>query len=157
MIEEHNLIKKLKLSVSRVKCFDQCKKKYNYSYNLRLPKKTWEFHTLGKFVHLVLEEFHKAFINGCSEPLHIVMAKSYKIALKQYGKSMSDEMKKEAFSMIDEYLQKITNEKHTIKDVIAVEKTFSFPITDHIILNGMIDKIQVDSRWCIECWRLQNN
>lgn len=142
--QTENIIKKLKLSVSKVKTFDQCKKKYHYTYEMRLPRKTWAFHTLGKFVHLVLEEFHKSFLSGSDEPLNVVMGRAYRIAMKEYGKSMSEDSKKEAFTMIDGYLQKITNEKHTLKDVIAVEKNFSFPISDHIILNGMIDKIQID-------------
>ena len=93
---------------------------------------------------MVLEEFHKSFLSGSDEPLNVVMGRAYKIAMKEFGKSMSEDSKKEAFTMIDGYLQKITNEKHTLKDVIAVEKNFSFPISDHIILNGMIDKIQID-------------
>ena len=141
--EQTNIVKELRLSVSKVKTFQDCARKFYYTYVLHLPRKTWSFHTLGKFVHLVLEEFHLAYINGSIDPLHVVMGKCYKIALKKYGQSMSDDLKKEAFEMIDAYLRKITNEHHTLKNVLAVEKQFSFPITDHIILNGMIDKIEM--------------
>lgn len=141
--EEQNIIKQLKLSVSKTKTFSSCKKKYEYNYILHYPKRTWDFHTLGKFIHLVLEEFHRSYINGSTDPLNIVMGRAYKIAMKEFGKLMSEDSKKEAFAMIDGYLKKITNEQHTLKNVIAVEKSFSFPITEHIILNGMIDKIEI--------------
>lgn len=141
--EQKNIVSTLKLSVSKVKTFDSCKKKYEYNYILHYPKKTWSFHTLGKFVHLVLEEFHRAYMNGSIEPVNIVMGKAYKTAMVEYKKSMTDDIKKEAYEIIDNYLKKITDEQHTLKNVLAVEKQFSFPITDHIILNGMIDKIEM--------------
>ena len=144
-VEENNIIKQLRLSVSKVKCFDSCKKKFWYNYVMHYPKKTWAFHTLGKFVHLALEEFHFVYLNGSDDPLHIAMGRAYKKAMKEFGKSMSEDSKKEAYEIIDGYLKKITNEKHTLKDVLAVEKNFSFPITKNIILNGMIDKVIIDN------------
>ena len=47
----------LNLSVSKLKTFEDCKTKFKFSYIDKLPKKEWEFHSFGKFLHAVLEYF----------------------------------------------------------------------------------------------------
>jgi len=140
--QEHKL---LKLSVSKTKAFIDCAAKYNYSYNLKLPQKTFKFFDFGKCVHQILEHFHLAYINGSLLPFNIEMNDAYKDAMKDFGDKLSKEDKQEIYDIIDQYLQKTTKDKQVISNVIAVEKNFAFPISDRILLNGMIDKIQKDN------------
>ena len=138
MPDENNI---LKLSVSKTKCYSGCNKQYYFSYVLKLPKKDRDYHILGKFCHRVLEFFHQEYINGGASPYHIAMADAYKVALSEYKDKMTIEMKKECYEIIDQYLQHITNHRF---NVISVEKRFEFPINETVILNGAIDRIQID-------------
>jgi RecB family exonuclease len=141
MSNDDNLIK---LSVSKVKIYSDCAKKFHYSYVLKLPKKEFSFHIFGKFIHKVLENFHNEYIQGSTDSLHKTMEKAYKSAMAEYKSKMTQEAQKEAYDIIDAYLQKISIEKDTIKNILAVEKNFNFNISDTVILNGMIDRIQLD-------------
>jgi putative RecB family exonuclease len=131
----------LKLSVSKTKCFSGCNKQYYFSYVLKLPKKDRDYHVLGKFCHRVLEWFHQEYIAGCILPYNIAMADAYKVALSEYKDKMTDAMKKECYEIIDQYLQHITKNKFK---VLSVEKRFELPINETVILNGAIDRIQID-------------
>jgi putative RecB family exonuclease len=131
-----------KISVSKAKTYSACNKQYNYSYNLKLPQKERDFHVFGKFVHQVLEDFHQAYITGCLLQPNIVMADAFNSATKKYV--VSKEAKDEAYEIIDKYLQRLTKNKKELKSVSSVEKHFSINISDNIILNGMIDRIQMD-------------
>lgn len=134
----------IKLSVSKCKTFTDCKAKYRFAYELKLPRKDWDFHVFGKFIHKVLEDFHNEYINGSQEPLFKVMTKVYKNALLEYKPKMTQEAQKEAFSIVDAYLEKISAEKSTISNILSVEKNFNFNISNNVILNGMIDRVQLD-------------
>lgn len=134
----------LRLSVSKCKTFDDCNKKFYYTYILKLPRKDHDYFTFGKFIHKVLEDFHAEILNGNKDELHLIMAKVYKAALPEYKPKMTTEAQKEAYDMVDAYLKKISNEKAMIPSITSVEKTFSFNISDTVILNGMIDRIQKD-------------
>lgn len=137
-------IKALRLSVSKVKCFSQCKKMYHFQYVIKIPRREFEFHHLGKAIHLVLELFHSDCISGSIQPLNKIMANAFQTAMKEFGSLLSPSSKKEVFNMADQYLKRITGNKAEIKSVIAVEKNFAVNITDKVILNGMIDKVQMD-------------
>jgi len=136
----------LRLSVSKVKCFIDCKKKYKFVYVDKLPRKVWEHHTLGKVCHKVLEDFHKSYIEGSKEPYHIVMSRAFKGAVTKYKDYITLSMKSECWKIIDEYLRKITESKKQQKlpNIIACEKEFEFSINEDIILRGAIDRIQID-------------
>jgi ATP-dependent helicase/DNAse subunit B len=136
-----------RLSVSKTKTFNQCKKQYQFNYLLKFPKKDRDYHTFGKFCHKVLEEFHSAYLNGCQLPYHTKMSEAWKAAWAEYKEKMTPEMKKECWALVDYYLRNITThkEKNLPANVIAVEKRFEFPIADNIILNGAIDRIQLDA------------
>lgn len=137
----------LRLSVSKTKTFLQCKRQFEFNYIHKLPKKDWDHHILGKFCHMVLEEFHKAYIDGCLLPYNITMTDSFKKALTEYKDKMNPAMKKECWEMIDQYLRLVTKEKSDglPLNVISVEKRFELPIGENIILNGAIDRIQKDA------------
>lgn len=137
----------LKLSVSKTKTFIDCKAKFNYSYNLKLPKKEWDFHILGKFCHKVLEDFHITYINGSDAPYNVTMSEAFKNAVAEYKNSITPEMKKECRGLIDQYLRIVSNDKknNLSANVLACEKNFQLLIDGNILLNGMIDRIQLDS------------
>src|SRR5277367_2492644 len=133
-----------KLSVSKTKTFLNCAKQYNYIYNLHLPRKDWHYHTFGKALHAVLELLHKALIEGVQQPLNVLMSRAYRMAMAEYQPKMTKEAIEEVRTILDAYLQKITTDKTTATSVYDVEKNFSIPITDRVVLNGMIDRIQID-------------
>lgn len=141
----------IRLSVSKTKTFDQCKKQYEFSYIHKLPKKDWDHHIFGKFCHRVLEIFHLAYIEGCLLPYNTVMTDAFKQSWLEYKDKMTPEMKKECWEIIDKYLRLVTKDKkdNYPANVIACEKRFELPITNNkgqvIILNGAIDRIQLDA------------
>jgi len=137
-----------RVSVSKTKTFIDCKAKFKYCYVEKLPRKDWDFHIFGKFCHMVLEEFHKAYLEGCLLPFNIVMGDSFKKALVEYKDKMTPEMKKDCWAIIDKYLRKISIEKNNgapPANVIAVEKRFELAVAENIILNGAIDRIEIDA------------
>lgn len=133
----------LRLSVSKTKTFLDCQKKYHFAYVLKLPRKEFSFHTFGKFCHKVLEDFHLAYINGSQEPYNVVMSAAFKTAAIEYKNSMTKEMRQECWDIIHQYL-KIVYQDNSVKKVIACEKNFDLNVDNKIILNGMIDRIQLD-------------
>lgn len=137
----------LRLSVSKTKTFSQCKKKFEFNYIHKLPTKDWEHHIFGKFCHKVLEEFHEQYIKGCLLPYNMVMTDAFKIAWAEYKEKMTPEMKKECWAIIDKYLRMVSQDKSQglPLNVIAVEKRFEIPVGENIILNGAIDRIQLDA------------
>src|SRR5690242_7127802 len=116
----------LRLSVSKTKTFLDCRTKFKYAYIEKLPKKDWEHHTLGKFCHKVLEDFHIAYIEGSTEPYNVTMQKAFKAAVAEYKAAMTPEMKKECWVMIDKYLRIVSDDKknNLSANVIACEKNF---------------------------------
>jgi len=143
-----NNLEDLRLSVSKTKCFNQCRKQFEFSYILKLPKKDHDYHTFGKFCHKVLEDFHNAYVkNGSIEPYNVEMGRAFKAAMVEFKENMTPEMKKDCWAIIDKYLRMISNDKknNLTANIIEVEKNFSFPIGENVVLNGMIDRIQIDS------------
>ena len=138
----------LRLSVSKTKCFLQCRKQFQFSYIFKFPKKDRDYHIFGKFCHKVLEDFHNAYIiNHSQKPFNIEMGIAYKTAISEYGDKMTPEMKKECWGIIDKYLQIVSSDKknNLPANVIACEKSFNLEVDKNIILNGMIDRIQIDA------------
>jgi len=136
----------LRLSVSKTKTFSDCKKKFEFSYIIKLPRKEFSYHTFGKFAHKILEDFHMAYVDGSKEPYHIIMSKAFKTAVEEYKEKLTPDMKKEGWDIVNEYLKMVSKNKNNNLplNVIACEKNFELPIAENIILNGMIDRIQLD-------------
>jgi putative RecB family exonuclease len=138
-----------RVSVSKKKCFSQCKKQYEFNYLLKFPKKDREYHTFGKFCHKVLEVFHQKYQEGCTLPYNKVMGEAWKEAWIEFKEKMTPEMKKECWDLVNRYLKMVsvitpTNTNGMPANVIGVEKRFEIPVGDNIILNGAIDRIQLD-------------
>jgi RecB family exonuclease len=137
----------LRLSVSKTKCWKQCKKQFEFNYILKFPKKERDYHIFGKFCHEVLELFHKAYIfEDSKNPYNIQIGIAFKTALEKYKPSMTKEMILGCKEIISQYLKIISEEKknNKIANIIGIEKNFALEIENNIILNGMIDRIQVD-------------
>jgi RecB family exonuclease len=134
----------LRLSVSKVKCYSDCNKKYHFAYILKLPRKEFDYHVFGHFVHKILENFHQEILSGCKDPFSMLMGRVYKATLSEYKDRLSKDAKQEAYDIIDSYLQKISSNKQEVTNVQHVEKRFDFHISEHVVLNGMIDRVQID-------------
>lgn len=135
-----------RLSVSKSKTFTQCQKKYFYTYIEKLPRKSFSFHTTGKFCHKVLEDFHLALLNNCQDEFNKIMSDCFKSATEEFKKDLTKEMKKDCWDMINQYLIIMNEQKktNTLRKVIACEKPFEIIIDEKVLVNGVIDKIQID-------------
>lgn len=136
-----------RLSVSKTKTFIQCKKQYQFVYIHKMPRKDRDYHVFGKFCHKALEDFHNAYLkNNSTNPYNVEMSLAYKAALNEFKEHMTKEMKDECWKLINEYLKIISNDKKNglVANVVGVEDNFSFEIDKNIVINGMIDRIQID-------------
>jgi len=132
----------IKLSVSKTATFQSCKAKYKFAYIQKLPRKEWEYHLFGRFVHRVLELFHLSFINGSNNSYNEEMSNSFNTALEEFKNKLNLTAKDEAFQILSIYLKKINKEE--IAKVLDVEKTFNLIINEGLTLTGMIDRVQLD-------------
>ncbi len=138
----------IRLSVSKYKTFDSCKKKFHFSYIEKLPQGETTYLDFGHLCHYALETFHKAYINGCSKPFHEVMCESFKEARchKDWKDRISSEQVNEAGQILTIYLQQLAeSEKNkTIPQFISAEQDFWVQINDNILVSGFIDRVQID-------------
>lgn len=134
----------LNLSVSKVKTFKDCAAKYRFSYIEKLPQKDWEFLVFGKFLHEVLEKFHKELMEGSERPYNTILTDCFKQALPNY--KMTKEAKKESFDILCGYLVQMEQARRedSLPTFLRAEKDFYINIDDKILLNGFIDRIQLD-------------
>ncbi len=139
-------IEDIRLSVSKTKTYIDCKKKFEFAYVLKLPRKEWDFHTFGKFCHKVLEDFHLAYLHGSDKPYHEVMTSVYREAMVEYKPKMTKEARDECFAIINQYLKMISEDKtkKSVTSVLACEKGFELLVNGNIMLNGSIDRVQMD-------------
>lgn len=136
----------LDLSVSKVKTFKDCAAKFRFTYIERLPRKDWDHHIFGKFLHEILETFHKNILSGNNDPFHTLLTASFKSSLLNWKEKLNKEQKKEAWDICNQYLIKITEEKNKeiLPEVISVERQFYIDIDGKILLQGFIDRVQLD-------------
>lgn len=145
----------IKLSVSKTKTYIDCKKKFEYAYIMKLPRKEWDFHSFGKFCHKVLEDFHNLYIKGSCEkypelnsnsPYHVAMTTFFRDAMNDYKEKMTPEAIKDCKEIISQYLQIVSKDKtkKAITNVMACEKGFELLVNGNILLNGSIDRVQID-------------
>jgi putative RecB family exonuclease len=131
------------LSVSKVKTFEDCKAKYKYSYIEKLPKKDWEHLSYGSYLHEILETFHKSLLELSEQDLTIAMTEAFKQASESFKDKITTEQKKEAFETVNSYLNKLFKNPPKSK-MIGVEKQFYVDIGGKILLNGFIDRVELD-------------
>lgn len=135
---------KFRISVSKAKTFDDCKAKYKFCYIDKLPRVSQDFHYFGSFMHLILELFHLKLIkdeslkNNWKEQLSI----SFDEAYKEFEDNITGEQYKRAQELTAQY-QAILEEEG-LPNVIGVEKKFMINLNNVLLLNGFIDRIQID-------------
>lgn len=132
-----------KISVSKTKTFESCKKKFEFNYILKLKPKSFTFFDLGKLLHDVLENFHLALIDSPLMNQSKIMGRCFKSAKAKYGAGLSEEDMKLSYEIIDEYLQLLSKEE-TPAEILSVEKQFNLDIDGVVTLIGMIDRVQKD-------------
>lgn len=132
----------IKLSASSTKTFEQCRKKYYYTYIDKLPKKHWPHLILGTFCHAVLEMFHKEWIKDKNLELVSLMSKCFSIVRRDSEfLKMSSEQLEDAKNMIQDYLFSV--ETSGMPNTLSVEESFEIKI-DNYIIRGFIDRLDVD-------------
>lgn len=139
-------MEQLKLSLSKTKTFINCKKQYKYNYILKIPQKEQIYHTFGKFAHKILEDFHNAYINGSDKQFSVEMNIAWKSAIKEFESKLTPELRKECWGIVDSYLKKLYRQQkdNSLPKVLLCEKDFSISLREGLILNGAIDRIQID-------------
>jgi RecB family exonuclease len=134
------------LSVSKIKVFESCKKQFFYSYIEKLPKKDYDYLIYGKFLHEVLEIFHKTYIEGSTEPFHIVMGESLKKSYPNWKEKLTPEQFAEGKNTLGCYLTDLAQQEkeNRLPVFLAAEQSFFIDIDSKILLNGYIDRVQQD-------------
>ena len=108
-----------------------------------MKPKDFSFFALGHLLHKTLEDFHQALLDGSIIPQHILMAKFYRSALKEFGPKLPKEDIDLAYQIVDEYLKYLSEEINP-PTILVVEKRFNQSIKDTVSLVGMIDRVQKD-------------
>ena len=132
------------LSVSKVKTFDQCKRKYKYSYIEKLPHKEWDFQVFGSFLHEVLEIFHGTLKKNGSSDYIDVMNNAFSDACKSWKKKLSVKQKQDGFKIMQTYINQMYASE-VLPKIIDVEKPFYIDLNGKVMLNGFIDRVQKDN------------
>lgn len=132
------------ISVSKAKTFTDCKAKYKYCYIEKQPRKEWDHHKFGKFLHEIFENFYNAKKINPAQSIEDLAGSFYEQSLPNY--ILSDEHKQEALSILNAYINnyKEQSNKDILPSVIGMEKPFNIDIDGKILLNGIIDRVQVD-------------
>lgn len=140
----------LALSVSKVKTFDGCKAKYRFSYIEKMPKKDWEFLTFGKFLHEVLERFYKKIIADTektaktAKTANVILSIAWKEAYLEWKSKLTSSQIQEAKEICNLFLKDLATSKNP-PTILNVEKSFNIDIDGKVLLNGFIDRVQMDN------------
>lgn len=138
---------KLVLSPSRVKTYEQCPRKYYYSYVEHLPRKEWDHFDLGHLAHGALEHFHENYRDDKNPPDN--MALLMKTAFQKQWNSMETESKvadsavEEAKKLLREYIRGLKSNGIGSK-ILSLEKDFKLPLNKNYDLRGVIDRLDLD-------------
>ena len=131
----------LKLSASSIKTYEQCPRKWYFTYVTKEPKKDWPHLALGNFVHKVLELFHERVMNE-GAPTDLWGALLSETCKKVVGDfKLSKEHKVSSKDMLNKYLALI---KAKPPDVVSNEQNFSIQLTEDTLIRGFIDRIDRD-------------
>lgn len=132
------------ISVSKIKTFQDCKLKYKFCYIDKLPRQDRDFHIFGKFVHEILENFHKELLENPHFDIKKLMGTCFNNSSKKWLVTL--DQKKEAHSILTQYLSKFADTVKASKEakVLGLEKQFIVNIDNKVLLNGFIDKYQQD-------------
>lgn len=132
------------ISVSKAKTFTDCKAKYKYCYIEKQPRKEWEHHKFGKFLHEIFENFYNVKKNEPKLNINTLADEFYIKSLPNY--TLTEEAKTEALGILKAYITNYNEQKikKTLPNVIGMEQPFNIDIDGKILLNGIIDRVQID-------------
>ena len=142
MQNQESTPKKIKLSVSSIKTYQDCPKKYWYGYIEKPPieKKPWVHLEFGSCLHLALEKFHD-FLMEQPLPSHEypgLMKKCMEAAIKDFNQELLEPEYKNMQLIMQSYLNDIKT--NGLPHVLWVEKPFEITIGD-FYLKGFIDRV----------------
>lgn len=139
---EESGIQLIKLSASSMKTYEQCPKKYYYTYIEKVPRKEWDHFDLGNLCHKTLEIFHRIYMNDGNKmgSLNKLMTHSFATAKKEFEK-IPPNLKDEAKELLLNYLKIVSTKGMPL--VKGVETPFNFKVNDEILIRGFIDRLDV--------------
>jgi len=135
---------RLKLSASAIKTYEQCGRKYYYTYVNKpgIERKKWPHLELGNFVHDVLDKFHTTLMSQPAYKWTDAMSNICKTSIKKFN--LSQEQRTIAKEMLKTYLGKLDEEG--MPNVLSNEQEFKVVLDDDILLKGFIDRIDCEDR-----------
>jgi len=149
----------IKLSASAMKTYEQCPRKYFFTYIEKAPKKEWDHFDLGNLCHKALEVFHKIYMEEGTNKgsLSKLMKHAFTEARTSLGKKLEDKMIEEAYNLLMGYLKNVS--KSGMPLVKGVESAFTFKIREDILIRGFIDRLDVikDGRFHIVDYKTTKN
>lgn len=133
-------------SVSKVKTYDSCPAKYKFSYIEKLPRKSWDFHVYGKFLHKVLEDYHLERLNGSVLSDNVLMQNCFKAGIEEYKSELTKTQIEDGHKICVQYLQLLADQSEdgTQPEILSVEEDFFIDIDGKVLLRGFIDRVQMD-------------
>lgn len=147
----------IKLSASSVKTYEQCPRKYYYTYIDRQPRKDWEHFDLGNLCHRTLEIFHEIYMKDGAKKssLSKLMGHSFKQARKEFP-NMRMPLVQEAKDLLMDYLRSVVGNMPMVK---SVEADFNFHISDNVAIRGYVDRLDImkDARYHIVDYKTTKN
>lgn len=149
----------IKLSASAVKTYDQCPRKYYYTYIDKAPRKQWAHFDLGNLCHKALEVFHEVYMQeGLTKKKSLakLMGYGFKIARKDFP-HMNDSQLAEAKSLLMDYLLFI--KQNGMPMVKGVETSFDFYLREDVRIRGFLDRVDIlkDGRFHIVDYKTTKN
>jgi RecB family exonuclease len=140
----------LTLSPSRIKTYQQCPRKYYYTYVVKLPRKDWAHFKLGTMVHGVLEFFHADYKkDGSGLNLKRLMKEAFKKQREVMKKENVDiepsmDILLEANKLLIEYLKRMET-AGIGSEIISLEEKFNIRLDEKYSIQGIVDRIDMDA------------
>lgn len=141
--EETTKTEIIKLSASSIKTYDQCPRKWKFTYLDKAPKKDHDYFELGNLCHKTLELFHANYMKDTKQSfgtLSKLMSACFLDAKKEVP-NVKIEIKNEAKILLLDYLKSVINSG--MPNVQATELPFNFQIGDDILIRGFIDRLDL--------------
>jgi putative RecB family exonuclease len=139
---------KLILSASRVKTYQQCKRKYYYNYIAKLPRKAWSHFDLGTLAHGALEHFHKNVRSDADDKSKFkkIMKHAFQKQRSEMEKNgdLSPEILLKARDLLKEYLDDIETNGIGSK-IISLEDSFNISLNSNYGITGFVDRLDLDN------------
>jgi len=122
------------ISVSRVKLYEECPRKYRYQYIDKLPQKKKSYFILGSFVHKVLERCIRYIISG--DNIKDAMRSAFQHT--RQDTPVTDVMLQELKPWLRDFMQTWNSDGAV---PMKAEANFNFVLEDRFRVRGIIDRI----------------